>query len=142
MIYFIRMHPNEMTEDDKLALIRFTKWDHIQRTAAELIDYVLKDVFQMWRVVGDPEKVSCLLLTRVIRTDRGGRTLYVEGFVGKGFSRYPKECCDAFLELAKSGNCRSVTGGVRRPGMIKMVQKGGLPIVAQIFVKETGLEGS
>ena len=134
MIHCIRLHPNEMSERDKRKLISFAKWDGAKRTTIEIIELVLQEIYQMWRMKG--EGVDLLLVTRVIGTKRGGRTLYVEAIAGDGFSRHYQGCCDALVELAREGNCNSVTGWVHRPGMVMLIEKGGLPIVASVFMRE------
>jgi len=136
MLKLIRVMPLELDESDKLDLIRFAKYDYNKRSAAEMVENALKEIFQIWRVSEGEHRA--LLITKVIATARGSKTLYVEGLAGMnaGFASRPKECRELLFELARSGGCTSVTGWVQRPGMIKWLEEAGLPLVASVFMKE------
>ena len=130
----VRLSPHDMDERDKLDLIRFSEADYNKRTAADMIQGVLEGSFQMWKVSDD--ELRGLLITKVIGTARGGSTLYVEGLAGVGFVKRPQELVELLFELARKGGCQSVTGWVQRPGMMRWMEKAGLPLVASVFMKE------
>jgi hypothetical protein len=126
--------PLELSEEDKLDLIKFSHWDYNKRSASEIVESAIKELFQIWRVSEGEERG--LLITKVIGTARGGRTLYVEGMAGTGFVKKPKEMVELLFGLAREGGCQSVTGWVQRPGMIKWLEEAELPLVASVFMKE------
>ena len=134
MIEVVRLDPYGMDEQDKLDLIKFTKTDYNKRSAADFIEATLKELFQMWRV--SEGETRGLLITKVLGTERGGRTLYVEGMAGVGFVKRPKELVELLFDLARRGGCNSVTGWVQRPGMEKWLENAELPMVASVFMKE------
>jgi hypothetical protein len=136
MIKIERVMPLELDDLDKLDLIKFAKYDYNKRSAAEMVENALREIFQIWRVSEGEHRA--LLITKVIGTARGGKTLYVEGLVGMhaGFTSRPKELVELLFELARTGGCSSVTGWVQRPGMIKWLEEAGLPLVASVFMKE------
>jgi hypothetical protein len=134
MIEIVRVLPQEMNEEDKLDLIKFSKWDYNKRSAAEIVESATKELFQLWRVSEGDERG--ILITKVLSTARGGRTLYVEGIGGTGFVKKPKELTELLFELARSGGCNSITGWAQRPGMVKWLEEAGLPLVASVFMKE------
>jgi hypothetical protein len=134
MIEITRVMPLTLEEQDKLDLIKFSSWDYNKRSAAEIVEDAIREVFQIWRVSEGEERG--LLITKVIGTKRGGKTLYVEGMAGTGFVKKPKEMVELLFNLARSGGCQSVTGWVQRPGMIKWLEEAELPLVASVFMKE------
>jgi hypothetical protein len=134
MIDIIRLFPHQMDERDKLDLIRFSESDYNGRSAADFIEAILQDLFQMWRV--SEGETRGLLITKVLATARGSRTLYVEGIGGVGFVKRPGELTELLFQLARKGDCKSVTGWVQRPGMLRWMESAGLPLVASVFMKE------
>jgi len=134
MIEIVRVLPLELNEGDKLDLIKFSSWDYNKRSASEIVESAIKGLFQIWRVSEGDERG--LLITKIIGTARGGRTLYVEGMAGTGFVKKPKELVELLFKLARAGQCQSVTGWVQRPGMIKWLEEAELPLVASVFMKE------
>ena len=138
MIEVSRLSPHDMGERDKLALIKFSEWDYNRRSPSDMIQGVLEGAFQMWRV--SEGEGSGLLITKVLATVGGGRTLYVEGIAGTGFVKKPKEMVKLLFDLARRGRCQSVTGWVSRPGMEKWLEQAELPLVASVFMKEIPAE--
>jgi len=136
MMEIVRVMPLELDEADKLDLIKFSKWDYNKRSAADIVDNALREYYQLWRITEGEKRA--LLITKVIATARGGRTLYVEGLAGMnaGFADRPKECRELLFELARSGGCQSITGWVQRPGMVKWLEEAELPLVASVFMRE------
>jgi hypothetical protein len=134
MIDIIRLDPYGLDERDKLDLIKFSKADYNKRSAADFIEATIKELFQLWRLSEGEDRG--ILITKVIATARGGRTLYIEGMAGVGFVKRPKELAELLFNLAKQGGCNSVTGWVQRPGMERMLREMELPIVASVFMKE------
>ena len=84
-----RLSPHDLDERDKLDLIKFSKADPNKRSAAEIIQGVLEGAFQLWKI--NEGEVRGLLITKVLATARGGRTLYIEGLAGTGFVKRPRE---------------------------------------------------
>lgn len=139
MIDITRVMPLELNEEDKLALIKFCQWDYNKRSASDIVESALKELFQLWRV--SEGNTRGILITKVLGTARGGRTLYVEGIAGAGFVKRPKELVERLFELAREGQCKSITGWVQRPGMVKMMEEAELPLVASVFMKEVPVSG-
>lgn len=140
MIDIIRLSPHQMNEEDKLNLIKFCKSDYNGRSPSDFVEAMLQELFQMWRLSEGEDRG--ILITKVLATARGTRTLYVEGMAGVGFVKRPKELAELLFSLARKGQCQSLTGWVQRPGMEKMLGEMELPIVASVFMKEVPHEVS
>lgn len=124
--------PHNMTEIDKLELVKIAEVDYDKRSAADFVELGLRSLIQFWRIEGD---MSGLLLTQIMVNKRG-RTLFVVGHTCKGVVKNPEGFLEALLLLAKSAKCKFFSALSTRPAIIKLAKKVNLPAVATIFLKE------
>lgn len=132
MPHFTHLLPQDLTESEKLDLVKLAKWDYDHRSAAEIVLSGLEGRITFWRIEGE---MRGLLLTRLLETKRG-RTLYIEGQMAKGGVGDPGAVRDALFQMAQRAGCKWISGLVSRPGMLKILEEIDFPVVAQIFLRE------
>lgn len=132
MVHFIPIPPEDLTPEERILLVKIIPFDYDGRTAVDVIRAALANQLQFWRIQGE---MTGLLITRLAK-DKGGKTLWIEGIGGEGLVENLDKVIYALILLASRAACSSLSGLVERSGMQKMIEKGNLPVVAQIFRKE------
>lgn len=128
-VYFLPIHPENMTEGERILLISTAPADYNGRTAVEIIEGILKGRLHLWRVMG---LMQGLLITR-IGQNRKGKTLWIEGIGGEGLVENRDQVHKALRALARRAGCSTFSGLIQRGGMEWVLKSTSIPIVAHIF---------
>ena len=84
---------------------------------------------QIWRAA------DCLVFTKTILS-KGKRSLLVYNLVGRGILREVEKICSDLKVIAKTFECRSISGNVERPGLKMLYEKLGAAPVAVVYELE------